>query len=201
MDTRVEIRVRDLLGQIQALEEDLRTALHEREAKIQFTIRGKRVEFERGAREVHARLKRSFFRWLATDRPQNLITGPIIYGMAVPMAILDGFITLYQAFCFPIYGIAKVSRADYIVFDRHNLGYLNFIERFHCEYCAYASGLVAYAAEIVGRTEQYFCPIKHARKILGVHSRYSAFLAYGDSADFHARLEQYRVASGTVPAQ
>ena len=84
------------------------------------------------------------------------------------------------------------------MFDRHELGYLNFIERFHCEYCAYANGLIAYATEILGRTEQYFCPIKHARKILGVHGRYAEFMAYGDSADFHVRLEQYRVASGKI---
>jgi hypothetical protein len=196
----MDTRIRDLLAQIQSLEDDLRTALHERESHIQFTIRGKRIEFEREARKVHAKLKRSFFHWVAKDRPQNFITGPVIYGMAVPLAMLDLFLTLYQATCFPIYGIAKVDRADYIVFDRHQLGYLNFIERFHCEYCAYANGLVAYAAEIIGRTEQYFCPIKHARKILGVHSRYAEFMAYGDSADFHARLEEYRVASAAIPA-
>src|SRR5688572_25376073 len=104
----MDARIRDLLGQINVLEDELRTALHERESRIQFTIRGKRVEFERGVREAHARLKRNFFRWLATDRPQNLLTGPIIYGMAVPLAILDLFVTLYQATCFPVYGIAKV---------------------------------------------------------------------------------------------
>ena len=194
MDTRIQ----DLLRQIASLEEDLRTALHEREARIEFTIRGKRIEFERGVRKAHKRLKRNFFRWVATDRPQNLITGPIIYGMALPLALFDFFVTLYQATCFPVYGIAKVRRGEYIVFDRHQLGYLNFIERFHCEYCAYANGLVAYATEIMGRTEQYFCPIKHARKILGVHGRYAEFMAYGDSADFHVRLEQYRVASGKI---
>ncbi len=191
MDTRIQ----DLLRQITLLEDDLRTALHERESRIEFTIRGKRIEFERGVRKAHERLKRNFFRWVATGRPQNLITGPIIYGMALPLVLLDFFVTLFQVTCFPVYGIAKVPRGDYIVFDRHQLGYLNFIERFHCEYCAYANGLIAYATEILGRTEQYFCPIKHARKILGVHSQYAHFLAYGDSKDFHARLEQFRKAS------
>jgi hypothetical protein len=185
-------RIRDLLGQISALEEELRNTLSRRESQVLFTIRGKKVEFERGLAQSHRRLKRNFFRWLVTDRPQNLITGPIIYGMIVPMLLLDLTITLYQAFCFPIYRVAKVRRGDYIVFDRGRLGYLNFIERFHCEYCAYANGLVAYATEIVGRTEQYFCPIKHARKILGTHGRYERFLGYGESADYHARLEQFR---------
>ncbi len=195
----MDSRIRDLLRQIEALEDDLRTALHERELRIQFVIRGKRVEFEREALRMHANLKRGFLRWLATDRPQNLITGPIIYGMIVPLLLLDAFVTLFQASCFPIYGIARVRRRDYIVFDRHQLGYLNFIERFHCEYCAYANGLIAFATEVVGRTEQYFCPIKHARKILGVHAHYRRFMAYGDSADFHARLEEYRLAAGKLP--
>jgi hypothetical protein len=36
---------------------------------------------------------------------------------------------------------------------------------------------MGYMAEILARTEQYFCPIKHARKSLGTHSRYKRFLA------------------------
>ena len=110
------------------------------------------------------------------------------------MVLLDLTVTLYQAFSFPIYRIAKVSRTDYIVLDRHQLGYLNFYERLHCEYCAYASGLLAYACEIVARTEQYFCPIKHARKVLGTHARYARFLGYGEAENYHGRLEQFREA-------
>ena len=195
----MDTRIRDLLQQIGALEEDLRSALHESESRVNFTIRGKRIEFERGIRQAHRKLKRNFFRWLIRDRPQNLITGPIIYGMIIPLAMVDLLVTLYQASCFPIYGIAKVRRADYIVFDRHHLGYLNFIERFHCEYCAYGSGLMAYLTEIIARTEQYFCPIKHARKVLGAHRHYARFLEYGDSAEFHERLEEFRVASAKAP--
>lgn len=196
----MDTRIRDLLQQIGALEEDLRAALHERESRVNFTIRGKRIEFERGIRHAHRKLKRNFFRWLTTDRPQNLITGPIIYGMIIPLALVDLLVTFYQASCFPVYGIAKVRRGDYIVFDRHKLGYLNFIERFHCEYCAYGSGLMAYLTEIIARTEQYFCPIKHARKVLGVHRHYARFLEYGDSVEFHARLEEFRIASAKPPA-
>lgn len=195
----MDTRIRDLLRQIGALEDELRTALHECESRVLFTIRGKRIEFAAGIRDMHARLKRSVLYWLVTDRPQNLVTGPVIYAMAVPLAALDFFVTLYQASCFPIYGIAKVRRADYIVFDRHELGYLNAFERFHCEYCAYAVGLIAYVAEVVARTEQYFCPIKHARKVLGTHDHYAHFLEYGESADYHARLEAFRAASAKQP--
>lgn len=187
-------RVRHLLIQMAALEDDLRKALHEQEDNALFQIKGKRVEFERSVRQAHRRLKSGFFHWLVTYRPQNLITGPIIYAMIVPLAILDLFVSFYQATCFPIYGIPKAQRADYIVFDRQQLEYLNFIEKFHCTYCAYGSGLIAYVAEIIGRTEQYFCPIKHAHKMLGTHPRYAHFLEYGEAADYEARLEEFRAA-------
>ena len=48
------------------------------------------------------------------------------------------------------------------------------------------------------RTEQYFCPIKHARKILGTHSHYNRFLAYGEAENYEAKLEAYRVALGKI---
>ena len=160
-------KIRELLDQMSALEEDLRREVQAQEATALFQIKGKRIEFETAVREAHQQLKTSFFRWLVTNRPQNLITGPIIYSMIVPMVFLDLCVSFYQATCFPIYGIKKVKRGDYIVFDRQQLAYLNFIEKFHCTYCAYGNGLLAYVSEIVGRTEEYFCPIKHARKMLG----------------------------------
>ena len=187
-------RIRNLLAQMAALEEDLRVAIGEQETSVLYKIQGKRIEFEHTIKQAHARLKTNFFHWLVTNRPQNLITGPIIYGMLIPLVILDLFVSFYQAACFPIYRVEKVRRADYIVLDRQHLEYLNFIEKFHCTYCAYGAGLIAYVNEIVARTEQYFCPIKHARKILGTHSRYARFLDYGDAADYEARLEAFRVA-------
>jgi hypothetical protein len=35
---------------------------------------------------------------------------------------------------------------------------------------AYANGVFAYVREVGSRTEQYWCPIKHARRVLGVHA-------------------------------
>ena len=137
-------------------------------------------------------MKTSFFRWLISYRPQNLLTGPVIYAMIVPLVITDIFISFYQLTCFPIYGIKKVRRGNYIIFDRQQLGYLNFIEKFHCTYCAYGSGMIAYISEIVARTEQYFCPIKHARKVLGTHARYARFLEFGEAEDYEAKLEEFR---------
>ena len=187
-------KVRQLLDQITLLEEELSKAVHEQESKALYQIKGKRIEFEESIRLTHRRLKRSFFHWLVTYRPQNLITGPIIYSMIFPLLILDLFVSFYQLTCFPIYKITKVKRADFIIFDRQQLEYLNFIEKFHCTYYSYDNSLLANVSEIVARTEEYFCPIKHARKVLANHSRYKRFLAYGDADEYEIKLEKFRVA-------
>ncbi|NMM11353.1 MAG: hypothetical protein HHJ16_13915 [Polaromonas sp.] len=189
-------QINDLLQKMAALEAELQTAVHKQESRVFFEIKGKRVEFEHSVKEAHRKLKTNVFRWLVTDRPQNLITGPLIYGMVVPLLMLDICVSFYQWTCFPIYGIAKVRRSDYLVFDRRHLAYLNIIEKFHCTYCEYGNGLLGYMAEILARTEQYFCPIKHARKILAPHSRYKRFLAYGEADAYEAKLEEFRVALG-----
>lgn len=191
-------RISQILAQMAALEGDLRNAVQEQESRMFFQIKGKRVEFESSVKAAHRKLKTNFFRWLVTNRPQNLITGPIIYAMIFPLMMLDLCVSFYQWACFPIYGVTRVRRADYLVFDRHHLGYLNFIEKFHCTYCEYGNGLMSYMTEILARTEEYFCPIKHAHKILGTHTHYNRFLDYGDAANYEARLEEYRVALGKI---
>ncbi|HZW25794.1 MAG TPA: hypothetical protein VFF26_09945 [Gallionella sp.] len=185
-------RVRQIVEQIAALEEELDAAIEEHEQRLRYQIEGKRVVFEQAVRDAHRRVKLGIFRWFLTVRPQNYLTMPIIYGAAVPLALFDLCISLYQAVCFPVYRIARVQRTDYIVYDHQHLAYLNIIEKVHCLYCSYAVGLLAYAGEVIARTEQYFCPIKHARKMRAAHARYERFLEYGDADDFHGKLEAFR---------
>ena len=189
---RMDSKIRHILTQINTLEDELRTALHDRETPLFYQIKGQRVEFTAAIRKAHRQMRTGIFRWMAAISLRNLMAAPVIYGMILPFMFLDIGITLYQAISFPIYRIGKIRRADYIDIDRHHLGYLNLIERFNCNYCAYANGVLAYAVEIAARTEQYFCPIKHARKILGSHARYARFLEYGDAAQYQSRLEAFR---------
>ncbi|MBI5889783.1 MAG: hypothetical protein HZB47_03790 [Nitrosomonadales bacterium] len=185
-------RIRQLLLQITALEDELNEALKEQSGRLRYQIEGRRVVFEQAIKETHRRVKLGVFRWFLTVRPQNYITMPVIYGMALPMLLFDLCVNLYQWTCFPVYGIARVKRGSYFVMDHQHLAYLNIIEKAHCLYCSYAVGLLGFASEVVARTEQYFCPIKHAERILGAHSRYEHFLAYGEAEDFHGKLEAYR---------
>jgi hypothetical protein len=130
--------------------------------------------------------------FLRHARLRNLLTAPLIYSVGLPLLLLDIWVTAYQWICFPIYGIARVPRRACFIVDRHRLGYLNVIEKAHCMYCSYVTGVIAYVGEVTARTEQYWCPIKHARPALQPHAHYDAFVDYGDAAGYRRRLASIR---------
>jgi hypothetical protein len=140
----------------------------------------------------HRRHRISTWKHLRKTRWPVILSSPLIYVCAVPFLLLDAAVTLYQFVCFPIYGIPKVRRKDYVIFDRGRLAYLNAIEKVGCVYCSYANGVLAMITEIAARTEQHFCPIKHAHEPLKKHSRYGKFLPYGDAKAY--RTEEDAVA-------
>lgn len=185
-------KIRGILQQLDRLEDELQGALHEQQDRVLYQIRGKRVAFERQIEEAHRELRMGVARWLLASRPLHVVSAPVIYAMIVPLALLDLCFSLYQAIAFRLYRIPAVDRSLYVVIDRHRLQYLNWIERFNCVYCGYANGVIAYVREIAARTEQFWCPIKHARRVLGSHNRYARFLEYGDAQDYPARLEELR---------
>jgi hypothetical protein len=187
-------RIRQIVEQMSQLENELSAALEEQQNRLRYSVDGKRVVFEQTLKEAHQRVKLGVFRWFLTVRPQNYLTMPVIYGASIALVLFNLSVSLYQALCFQIYGIPKVKRGDYIVYDHQHLAYLNIIEKAHCLYCSYAVGMVAYTQEIIARTEQYFCPIKHARKLRSFHSRYERFLDYGDGEEFLRKLEEFRAA-------
>jgi len=119
-----------------------------------------------------------------------ILSSPLIYLCVLPFLLLDASVALYQFVCFPIYGIPKVPRKDYLVFDRGVLAYLNTIEKVGCIYCSYANGLLALITEIAARSEQHFCPIKHARRLATTPSRYDKYLPYGDARAYRSKSEE-----------
>ncbi|MBZ5557980.1 MAG: hypothetical protein LAO77_11965 [Acidobacteriia bacterium] len=132
--------------------------------------------------------------FLRQARPIHFLLIPVIYSLLVPLVLLDAWMTLYQWCCFPAYGIPRLRRGAYFVMDRHKLAYLNAIEKVHCTYCSYATGLVTYARDIAAQTEQYWCPIKHGRAIPPPHALYHAFVDYGDAIGYHRDLPALRQA-------
>jgi len=179
--------------------EELLERLHSLEAQLDQEYTALREEMAQRKRELAERfveLQRQqrvgLWRYLRGSRWSVILTAPIIYAGWPVFALLDGFITLYQALCFPIYGIAQVKRREYLVFDRADLPYLNAIEAFNCFYCSYGNGVLAYAREVAARTEQYWCPIKHARRVRDAHAHYPAFFEHGDAETFRAGLQRLR---------
>jgi hypothetical protein len=147
---------------------------------------------ERDLRRAQRRLKQNIPSYLRESRPLNILAAPIIYSMIVPIALLDLWMSVYQGICFPLFGIRGVQRRAYIAVDRHKLTYLNGIEKLNCIYCGYANGVFAYAREITGRTETYWCPIKHGKRTRDAHPYYKHFAAYGDAPGYKRRLRTLR---------
>jgi len=185
-------KLEQIIAEIKQLEQEMLQELQQKQDEYYYKIRGKRIEFEEETRRYHRTLAKTLSRYLAEARPLNLLTAPIIYACIFPALFLDLVVSFYQAVCFRVYGIPRVSREDYIVVDRHQLQYLNLIEKMNCVYCGYFNGLIAYTQEIAARTEQYWCPIKHARKLAGLHSRYHKFIEYGDGEDYENKLDRLR---------
>jgi len=184
--------IRELIERIRSLEEQLELELAKKREELRFSLENRKVHFEQEILEQHRKLKTGLLRYLLKAHPLNVFTAPLIYSVFFPLLLLDGVITLYQFICFPIYRIPKVKRRDYLVFDRHNLAYLNLVEKVNCAYCSYGNGLISYIKEVVARTEQYWCPIKHARRTRQAHSRYSRFVDFGDGESYRRERANLR---------
>ena len=177
-----------LVARIRELEDELDQAIDEQRQQFQYEIEQKRVRFEQAVRQRHRQFKTGIFRYLFESGFTTVLFSPIVYALIFPLIFLDIFVSIFQFICFPVYGIEKVKRSDFIVLDRQHLAYLNAIEKLNCVYCSYANGLLAYTREIAGHTEEHFCPIKHARRTRGQHRRYWDFAEYGD-AEGHSSKE------------
>lgn len=178
----------ELLLRIQALQEELEEEYRKRREELE----QRRLQLAEEFLRTQRRYKIGLFRFLIRSRLLVVLTAPVIYAGWIPFLLMDLFVTVYQHVCFPIYRIPKVRRADYVVLDRGELPYLNLVEKFNCLYCSYGNGVAAYTREVAARTEQYWCPIKHARRIRGAHERYPQFFDYGDAEAFRQGIERLR---------
>ena len=131
-------------------------------------------------RAVHRKWRRSFVRSLKPigEAIRNILSMPFVYALIIPVVILHLFLEVYQRVAFRLYRIPRVRARDYFVFDRAQLSSLYWVEKLSCLYCSYANSLFQYAVEIGGRTERYWCPIKHANHMKRSHSQYEMFMDY-----------------------
>ena len=185
-------QINEIISRIRQLENELEAEVEKGRALYGMKLKGKVAEFESNAIETQRRLRVGLVQFFKETPPLNILSAPVIYSLILPLALLDIWVTVYQHICFRVYGIARVTRADYVVFDRQNLAYLNLVEKINFAYCSYGNGVIAYAREIASRTEQYWCPIKHAQRVLDPHQRYLKFLDYGDAEGFRTKLDDFR---------
>ena len=181
-----------LVTHLHAAEAELARDVEEQQQRWRYRVHAGRIWFDDEVRLAHARLRQSIPAYIREGSLLSLLTAPVIYSLIVPLVTLDLWISAYQWVCFPIYGIARVPRRAYFLFDRRKLAYLNGIEKVNCTFCSYANGLIAYIREVAARTEQYWCPIKHARAIPTPHSRYHRFADYGDAHRYRNGLPSLR---------
>lgn len=185
-------QISELIERIRGLEEELELELAKKRDELRFSLEKRKALFEKEVLLKHKQIKTSLLHYVLHAKPRHTLTAPIIYPIVFPLLLLDACVFLYQFICFPIYRIPKVRRSDYLIFDHQDLAYLNLLEKINCAYCSYANGLMSYIKEVVARTEQYWCPIKHARRILQAHSRYSRFTDYGDGNAYRNELKSIR---------
>jgi len=185
-------RVNALLQRIEELQAELEQELRVKREDLEFTIRQRKVSFTREVKEKQREFLKKWLNYVYDSGPLIILTIPIIWGALIPCVILDIAVTVYQFICFPIYGIPFARRRDYVVIDRQHLGYLNWLEKMNCMYCGYFNGVLAYVREVAARTEQYWCPVRHARPVKSVHGHYRGFFEYGDAKGYREGLESAR---------
>jgi hypothetical protein len=185
-------KIDDLLSKIQSLEQELILEIQNQQSTFAFEIQQRRIFFEKQVIQQQKYYLQKLLNYLKNSSLKNILSAPVIWVVIIPVVLLDISVTLFQLICFPIYGIPKVKRADYVIFDRQYLSYLNIIEKINCAYCSYFNGIIAYIQEIAARTEQFWCPIKHARNLSTLHSRYQKFIDYGDAKSYRMRKQEIR---------
>ncbi|HSR74076.1 MAG TPA: hypothetical protein VLL31_04465 [Sulfurovum sp.] len=185
-------KIREIIEEIDRMKLKLAEEIDKQESHISYEIKNGYVTFEK---EVLAKQKenmKNLLSWFREVPLLHLLTAPLIYAMVIPAIIFDVLLFVYQQVAFRVFKFEFIKRSDYMHFDHHYLGYLNAIEKLNCLYCSYFNGLMLYASAIAGRTELYFCPIKHAKKVVAQHMYYDEFLSYGDEEDYQEKLKELR---------
>ena len=182
--------IQTMIEEIEALKIKLKKEIAQKEQDIAYEVRKGRIHFSEEVLKNQQERITHFFQYLKEAPFLHIFSAPIVYMMVVPAAILDVLLFIYVSVIFPIYKFPKIKRSDYVVFDRQYLGYLNFIEKLNCVYCSYFNGLMNYTVAVAARSELYFCPIKHAKKIAYTHEHYYDFLPYADATSYHDKLQE-----------
>jgi len=177
-------KINKILQDIDKKKKELIKEYYEMKEKYGFSIKSWRIIFNKKIKLFNKSHKRTLWQSFRIVKFRELISVPFIYFVFFPVFFLDITFFIYQQTALRLYKIPLVKRKDYIIYDRAQLDYLNFLQKFNCIYCSYVNWFLAYATEIVWRTERYWCPIKHAKKTLSPHDWEKYFSDYWDAKWF-----------------
>ena len=186
-------KIHDMVTEIETMKEKLKQEIAKEETKASaYRIEGGSVIFDKESLLKQRAHMKHLWAWFKEVPLIQLMTAPVIYGMVIPAVILDAFLFVYVRVVAPVFKLKFAKRGDFIVFDRHYLGYLNFFEKLNCVYCSYFNGLMFYAGSVAQTTELYFCPIKHAKRVAYGEEHFSKYIGYGDAEKYHDKLNALR---------
>lgn len=185
-------KINEMLEEIEEMKKKLADEIAQQEQQISYEIKNGYVRFEKDVFDKQKENMKNLLVWFREIPLLHLLTSPVIYAMILPAVLLDIILFIYQQVVFRVFKFKFIKRSDYIIYDHQYLGYLNAIEKLNCLYCSYFNGLMQYASAIAARTEYYFCPIKHAKKVAYQHDYYDRYFAYGEGDDYQKKLKELR---------
>lgn len=185
-------KIREIVEEIEVMKIKLAKEISQQESHISYEIKNGYVTFEKEVLAKQRENMKNLVSWFREVPLLHFLAAPLIYAMVIPAMLFDVILFIYLHVVFRIFKFKFIKRSDYMHFDHHYLGYLNPIEKLNCLYCSYFNGLMLYASAIAGRTELYFCPIKHAKKVVSQHKYYNEYLSYGDEEDYQKKLKELR---------
>ncbi|MCH2188750.1 hypothetical protein MK079_02905 [Candidatus Gracilibacteria bacterium] len=186
----MKAKIKQLFTEIEQKKNELLKEYETYKKEYHFEILKDKIIFPENIKKIHKKIKVSVPQSVLGATIRTIISIPFIYMMILPAIILDIFLWCYQQTALRLYSIPLVKRSDYIVYNRQHLEYLNALEKLNCIYCSYFNGLMGYAVEVAGRTEAYWCPIKHAKKNNTWHAWQKDFADYGDAKGFRKQYNR-----------
>ncbi len=179
-------RIKRIYESIDNLKNDLKNEYDRLQVKYDFLVKNRKIIFSKEIKSYQkSKLKENLFSYIFTADIKHLLSAPFIYSIIFPAVFLDLFLMIYQYAAFPLYGIPRVSRKEYFAYDRRFLKYLNSLQKINCLYCSYVNWLFLFAVEIWSRTEQYWCPIKHATSGFAEGKYFNHYADFWDPDEFN----------------
>lgn len=177
----MSMKTDELSEEIRNLENELDRKYEEQDRLLSAHHATSGKNFDAGTIATHQKKRSGLVPYFLNLPLRVHLTSPFVYGMVIPFAFLDICVIIYQAICFWAWKIPKIRRGDHVVIDRHHLAYLNGIEKLNCVFCGYANGVISFTKHVSERTEEYWCPIKHASRINDARPKYREYAEFGDA--------------------